>query len=1063
MSFAIESPKVALVRRPRLIAPHALLVVAVAVSASLAVLFPGLDFGHPKFLAHPDELSIAYLNQVLQQRPEDRSARLLLARQQVALGKWSAAEGNLRRLVDENGGPARDDISWRARVALLEVQRASVDALPAGEPARAARQAEAVTDTHRLVSAPLDRAELARVAAVALALGSPADAAAIYDRLARTEPSRRREWALLAGRWYRAANLLPESAAAYLVASAAAAGRQDGAGDALTAIQVFRNLDQGQKALQAVDQALVRWPSDRRLLDEGVTLALAQNDLVRAQGWGARRVALDGRDESMLRRQLDIDLAAGDTAAALAIALALVEQHPDDVALRQRVAQVATWSGQPRVALAAYVWLAGEGAPGARQKALELGEALFDHQTVIALLETAARRRELKLDELLELADALESQGNPEGAREVLRRFEPRFAGDARYWTERAAVDEHVGDLEAALFSVREVSRKFAGSVEPAREAELLWSLDRPQEALAVARLQAQTAAPSAVSFWKLFGDLAWSMDEDTDAENAYQHVWGAGAGDAETAERLATLLVGQGRIDDLARVGADAYQKLGASSVLLTAMEAATEAEHWEPARLLASIAAPHRADFEDEAGYWSALARIASHDGKAGEAAGAYARAVALAPGDPGLADDLHEARVQAGLEPDPEGADEARARVAEEASGRLSTAIERHDRTAVRQILASDAGLLTVSERIDAERELGRDDRAWALLARAPLHTGDADEDASLALHRLEMSEDRLSGAYAAAGYEDLSTLGIFSESARAEIRRGQLSIEALAGHDRLDSDTGPVIGAVHADEAKGGLALALQETDGDTRLEAGAYAFATGAVPYAAAVQRFEPLHGLTVDLEGLYHERPTDTAALRAAALKDSAEAEISWRFLDRYRIVAGGGATHYADRAGEFLASGGVGRLELSALLRRASPLIRVRADGFVEANRLASAMPAGLVAIVPPGTPTGDVVPETYGTAGLGLTILGVSDDEDDMASGRGRSCRRCLRPLADLWVGWLMPAETITYSLDGGMGYLFAHHQELAATGFYRNDQGGQVGQHYLGLSLHYALRWN
>jgi tetratricopeptide (TPR) repeat protein len=1064
MSSAIESPKVvALVRRPRLITPHGLLVVAVTVSASLALLFPGLDFGHPKFLAHPDEVSIAYLNQVLQQRPEDRSARLLLARQQVALGKWPAAEANLRRLVDASAGSARDGISWRARVALLELQRSSIDALPVGAPARANRQAEAVADARGLISAPLDRAELARVADVALALGSPADAAAIYDRLARDQPARRRDWALLAGRWHRAANQLPEAAAAYLVASGAAGERQDGAGDALTAIEVLRNMDQGPKALEVAEQALGRWPTDRRLLEQGVTLALAQQDLGRAQGWGTRLIALDGRNESILRRQLDVDLAAGDTPAALAIALALVEQHPDEIALRQRVAQVATWSGQPRIALAAYVWLAAQGAPGAREKALDLGRALFDHQTVIALLETAARRRELKVDELLELADTLESQGNPEAARATLRRFEPQFANDPRYWTERANVDEHVGDLEAALYSVREVSRKFAGSVEPAREAELLWSLDRPQEALAVARLQAQTAAPSAVSFWKLFGDLAWSMDEDADAQNAYQHVWGAGAGDGEIADRLATLLAGQGRIDDLTRVGAEAYQKLGSSSVLLTAMEAATEAEHWEPARQLVSIAAPHRADFEGEAGYWSVLAQLASHDGKASEAAGDYARAVALAPGDTGLAEDLHEARVQAGLESDPETAEDARARATEEASARLTAAIERHDRKAVRQVLAADGGLLTVSERIDAERELGRDDRAWALLAHAPLHTGDADEDASLALHRLEMSEDRLSGAYAGAGYEDLSTLGIFGQSARAEVRRGQLSIEALAEHDRLDSATGPVIGAVHADEAKAGLGVSMQEADGDTRIEAGAYAFSTGAVPYASAVQRFEPLHGLTIDLEGLYHERPTDTAALRAAALKDSAEAEISWRFLNRYRIVAAGGATHYADRDGAYLASGGVGRLELSALLRKASPLIRVRADGFIEDNRLAAAIPAGLAAVVPAGTPPGDVVPETYGTAGLGLTILGGTDEEDDMASGRGRWCRTCLRPLADLWVGWLMPAETITYSFDAGMGYLFAHHQELAATGFYRNDQGGQVGQQYMGLSLHYALRWN
>jgi hypothetical protein len=51
------SPVTAAARRPRLITPHGLAVVAVTVAASLAVLFPGLDFGHPRFLAHPDDIS----------------------------------------------------------------------------------------------------------------------------------------------------------------------------------------------------------------------------------------------------------------------------------------------------------------------------------------------------------------------------------------------------------------------------------------------------------------------------------------------------------------------------------------------------------------------------------------------------------------------------------------------------------------------------------------------------------------------------------------------------------------------------------------------------------------------------------------------------------------------------------------------------------------------------------------------------------------------------------------------------------------------------------------------
>ena len=174
--------------------------------------------------------------------------------------------------------------------------------------------------------------------------------------------------------------------------------------------------------------------------------------------------------------------------------------------------------------------------------------------------------------------------------------------------------------------------------------------------------------------------------------------------------------------------------------------MDAAIEAERWDAARTLATIAAPRRAELADEPSYWSALGRLAAHDGKPTEAVAAFAKAVELAPRDGALADDLHAARIEAGLDPDPDAAADAHDRAGEAASARLAAAIDHHDRRAVREILTTESGLLTLSDRVDAERELGRDDRAWALLARAPTHTGDADEDASLALLRHEVAQDR-----------------------------------------------------------------------------------------------------------------------------------------------------------------------------------------------------------------------------------------------------------------------------------------------------------------------------
>ena len=155
-------------------------------------------------------------------------------------------------------------------------------------------------------------------------------------------------------RWYRAAGQLPESAMAYLAASAAAGPRDDGAADLLAAIDVLRATDDGARALQVIEQAIARWPADRRLLARAVDLALAQNDARRAQSFGARLVALAPGDDPVLSRQLDLDLAVGDNEAALRTLSALVERRPDDESLRRRLAQIATWANRPQVALAAW-------------------------------------------------------------------------------------------------------------------------------------------------------------------------------------------------------------------------------------------------------------------------------------------------------------------------------------------------------------------------------------------------------------------------------------------------------------------------------------------------------------------------------------------------------------------------------------------------------------------------------------------------------------------------------------------------------------------------------------
>ncbi len=1051
MSSAVDA-------RPKVIRPGVLAVLALAVGSLLALLFPGLDFGHPKYLGPPDELSIAYLEQVLRTHPDDRPARLLLARQQRALGHWEAAETSLRLLAGVG-----DRIATDAELELVELSRARLDALMPADPERPLRQQQSLAALRLVDPILLNTDQLARLAETALALEAPGDAAEIYERLSALDMTNRHDWLLRAARWRLATGALTASVDLYLAASRAAPAEWAARDDVLRALEVLTSANRGEESLRTADAALGRWPTDRRLLDRGIILARAQGDGARAKRWSERLVALSPDDDAILRRHLDIELGEGDVPAAFTVASRLVARHPEDAALRRKLAETATWSGHPEEALAAWAWLGSHGSDEGEKRTLALGHDLFDYDRVSEVLERRAADGTITIDELLDLSDALESSGAPDRADAVLRRLEPVFGATRAYWTERAEVAEHRQDLDDALLSVGQLQMRFGPRGEDAaHEVELLWSLGRPDEALAAARRAAPMMMDDAISFWRLYGDLAWNLEADDDAVSSYLRLWTLDQRDATVADRLVTLLGGKQHVDEVIRIGGEGYRRFSSPALLVAALDAATDAERWEEVRSLVGLvhAGGKEDQFANQAGYWSAEGRLLTHDGKSREASDAFAKVVALSPEDPGAREDLLWARVDAGLEKEPRD-DGDDGKPDNDAGARLAAALEKHDRAAVRDILSKEGGALTSSEQIDAARELGDDERAWVLVKAAPMRSGDADEDAAVAEHRRDLAEQRLSGAWATGGVQSLGPLDIFEEKARAASRLGRFGFELLAEHARLDAAAGALVSEIHAEEWRGGAALTLQEPWGDTRLEGGAYSLPTGALPYLAAVQRWMPSERIDVELGGLYHQLPTDSAALRIAGLRDAVEAEAAWRIGAGFAVAGAVGASRYTARDGGLLANGWFGRAEASRTFGVRSFLLRPRADAFAEQNNLAATLPASLVPLVRAGVQSGNLLPSSYQTTGVGLTLLRRrGDDEEDPGSGKG--CAPCVRPFGDAWTGWLMPAQRLTFSFEAGLGLLFLQHQELSAAGFYYTDYHGESGQRYTGASLSYTLRW-
>ena len=127
----------------------------------------------------------------------------------------------------------------------------------------------------------------------------PADAADIYERLSALDIANRHDWLLRAARWRLATGALTASVDLYLAASRAAPAEWAAREDALRALEVLTSANRGKESLQAADAALGRWPTDRRLLDRGITLARAQGDGARAKRWSERLVALGPDDDAI--------------------------------------------------------------------------------------------------------------------------------------------------------------------------------------------------------------------------------------------------------------------------------------------------------------------------------------------------------------------------------------------------------------------------------------------------------------------------------------------------------------------------------------------------------------------------------------------------------------------------------------------------------------------------------------------------------------------------------------------------------------------------------------------
>jgi tetratricopeptide (TPR) repeat protein len=360
-------------RRGPFLAPLEIATLAVMVAALLFLLFPGRDFENPRFLARPDQLSVAVLRGWLRAHPDQDDVRVLLARQLLALGRLDEARDTLALLpgrADARGGGAR--------LLALAIDRARLNALAPGDPARRKLQDDLGRVAVGLIPS-VDRIDdLADLADLVLGLGDPAAAVQAYQRLANLDQAHAVGWLEKAGRWSYAADRPADAARAYTAAAVAAIDAADGARLSREALRALLAANQGKAAMTVAQGLVDHHPADEGVLAPAIRLALAVGDLDSARRWGGQRVAATAHAEPALRDQIAILVQSKDPAGALKLARELALRHPQDRPLRRQVALLAGWSSRPEESMRTWAALAREGDREGREQALRLARALND-------------------------------------------------------------------------------------------------------------------------------------------------------------------------------------------------------------------------------------------------------------------------------------------------------------------------------------------------------------------------------------------------------------------------------------------------------------------------------------------------------------------------------------------------------------------------------------------------------------------------------------------------------------------------------------------------------------
>jgi tetratricopeptide (TPR) repeat protein len=251
------------------------------------------------------------------------------------------------------------------------------------------------------------------------------------------------------------------------------------------------------------------------------------------------------------------------------------------------------------------------------------------------MLTLISRQRQLEDTEIKEAADSFRRTGELRTGSQFLDSYVKQYPKRFSAWAALAQLQEEDGRLLAAAATWRRIGSSFGQPVDAAcSRAELLWRLERRDEAFQLLLDVQPDATDDNVAYWKLLGTQGWELDRAPAALTAYRTLWRTHNADALDVERLILLARDANQPREAIAVAEAAFKRFDEKRFLLLGMDVAIAADAWNEVARLMETARLEQQRFQDMEMYWLQEAMLAVHEGRHEAAQASYQRAMQLNP---------------------------------------------------------------------------------------------------------------------------------------------------------------------------------------------------------------------------------------------------------------------------------------------------------------------------------------------------------------------------------------------------------------------------------------------